>query len=69
MAHPDKEHRDRYMRSSACFRFGGSGESEGGNSEFKIAGDLYPFALVLCYSPHFNLTACFDGVGAAAKRG
>ena len=39
------------------------------NSEFRIAGDLYPFELVLCYSPHLNLTAWFDGVGAAAKRG
>ena len=36
MAHPDKEHRDRYMRSSACLRFGGSRESEEGNSKFRI---------------------------------
>jgi hypothetical protein len=39
------------------------------NSEFKIGGDPYPFALVLSYSPRFGLTARFDGVGAAAKRG
>jgi hypothetical protein len=37
----------------------GSGESEEGNSEFiiqnKIASDLCPFALILCYSAHLKL--------------
>jgi hypothetical protein len=71
VAHPDKEHRGRYVRSSACLRFGGSGESEEGNSEFifSIQNWRCHFAHVLCYSPHFSLTARFDGVGAAAKRG
>lgn len=42
MAHPDKEHRDRYMRSSACLRFGCSGESEEGNSELIIQNSKLP---------------------------
>jgi hypothetical protein len=71
VARPDKEPRDRYMRSSACLRFGGSGEREEGNSEFIIqhSNCRCPSAHVLCYSPHLNSTARFDGVGAAAKRG
>lgn len=37
--------------------------------EFSIQNCHCPFAHVLCYSPRFSLTARFDGVGAAAKRG
>jgi hypothetical protein len=62
------------MRSSACLRFGGSGESEEGNSEFMIQNSKLPvtfarlrsFCAILRIS---NFTARFDGVGAAAKRG
>jgi hypothetical protein len=36
VAHPDKEHQDTYMRSSACLRFGGLPEN--------LAKELAPLA-------------------------